>query len=106
MFAKLYETPEHGQILVMIDSNEEGEPYIKYSCQPEGLGICSAQSPPFENSANGWFIAEQVLIDETMRTATEMVEVVILTALDEMEIVEISYEEQKRQRNNPLPTLH
>ena len=52
MFAKLYETTEHGQILVMLDSTEEGEPFIKYSCQPEGLGVCSAQSPTFENSEN------------------------------------------------------
>ena len=106
MFAKLYDTPEHGQILVMIDSTEEGEPYIKYSCQPKGLGICSAQSPTFENSENGWFIANAVLMGETIQTATEMVEVVILTALDEMEIVEISYEEQKQQRNKLRHTLH
>lgn len=106
MFAKLYETTEHGQILVMLDSTEEGEPFIKYSCQPEGLGICSAQSPTFENSENGWFIAEQVFMDETMKSATEMIEVVILAALDEMEIIEISYEEQKRQRNKLRHTLH
>jgi hypothetical protein len=106
MFAKLYETTEHGQILVTLDSTEDGEPVIKYSCQPEGLGICYAQSPPFENSENGWFIAEQVLKDETCKSATEMVEVVILTALDEMEIVEISYEQQKQQRNNSRHTLH
>lgn len=104
MFAKLYETPEHGQILVMLDSTEDGEPYIKYSCQPEGLGVCSAQSPTFENSENGWFIAEQVLKEETEKSATDMVEVIILAALDEMEIVEISYAEQ--QRKNLRHTLH
>ena len=107
MFAKLYETTQHGQILVMLDTNEDGEPYIKYCCQPEGLGVCSAQTPTFENSENGWFIAEQMLKDETEKSATDMVEVIILSALDEMEIVEISYEEQKKQqRNNLRHTLH
>jgi hypothetical protein len=110
MFAKLYETPEHGQILVMLDSTDEGEPIIKYCCQPEGLGVCCALSPPFENSENGWSIAEQTFKDETEKSATELIEVVILAALDEVEIVEISYEEQRQQRIDqilkPKHTIH
>lgn len=98
MFAKLYETQEHGQILVMLDANEEGEPVIKYCCQPEGLGLCHVQSPPFENSENGWFIAEQTFKDETKKSAVEMVDVVLMDALSEMEFVEIPYEQQQRQQ--------
>jgi hypothetical protein len=98
MFAKLYETPEHGQILVMLDSNDEGEPVIKYCCKPEGLGVCYALSPPFENSDQGWGIAEQVFAEETKESTIELIEVVILTALEEMEVVEVSYEEQRQQK--------
>jgi hypothetical protein len=104
MFAKLYETTEHGQILVMLDSTEDGEPIIKYCCQPAGLGICYAQSPPFENSERGWFIAEQTFKDETKKSAIELVEVVILAALDEMEVVEIPYDQQHQQKHNH--TIH
>jgi len=106
MFAKLYEKTKYGQILVMLDSTDEGEPVIKYCCQPEGLGVCYALSPPFENSENGWFIAEQVLKDETRKSASEMVEVLILTALEEMEIVEISYAEQERMKQKNKPSRH
>jgi hypothetical protein len=95
MFAKLYENTKHGQILVMLDATDDGEPVIKYCCQPKGLGVCYALSPPFENSDEGWTIAEQTFKDENEKSATELVEVVILAALEEMEIVEISYEEQK-----------
>jgi hypothetical protein len=109
MFAKLYEKTEHGQILVMLDSTDEGDPIIKYYCQPEGLGVCHAVSPPFENSELGWFMAEQVFKDENQKSATKLVEAVILAALEEVEIVDISYEEQKlnkKQTKQPQRTLH
>ena len=110
MFAKLYETPEHGQILVMLDSTDEGEPVIKYCCHPEGLGVCYALTPPFENSDEGWGIAEQVFKDETEKSAIELIEVVILAALDEVEVVEISYEEQRQRKIKqilkPKHTIH
>ena len=109
MFAKLYEKTEHGQILVMLIATDDGEPVIKYCCQPKGLGVCYALSPPFENSEEGWFIAEQVFMEENQKSATEIIETVILAALEEMEVVEVSYEEQKlmKQLNKKTqPTLH
>jgi len=42
VFAKLYETEEHGQILVMLDSNDEnGRPQVKVYFEPDNLGVCS-----------------------------------------------------------------
>lgn len=104
MFAKLYETTAHGQVLVILDSNDDGEPLIKYCCRPKGLGVCSTQSPPFENSEEGWSIAEQIFKDETEESAIELIQVTVLAALEDMEVVEISYEEQRKQK--PPHTLH
>lgn len=39
-FAKLYESQTLGQIVVMKDSNDEGDPSIKFFFQPEGFGVC------------------------------------------------------------------
>ena len=40
-FAKLFEDEKYGQILVMLDTNENGEPCVKIMAQPPGLGVCA-----------------------------------------------------------------
>lgn len=40
MFAKLYDT-KYGQVVVMKQDNEDGEPEIRFYAEPEGLGVCS-----------------------------------------------------------------
>jgi hypothetical protein len=39
-FAKLFESVELGQVLVVLDDGEDG-PEISVSFMPEGLGVCS-----------------------------------------------------------------
>jgi len=103
MFAKLYNDTEHGQILVMLDTNEDDEPVIKYFCQPEGLGVCCAQSPVLPNSEEGWCIAEQIFAEETEKSAVDLIGVTIISALEDMEIIEIPYAKQQQKLR---PTYH
>jgi len=39
-FAKLFEDEKYGQIVVLLDQDDEGEPCVKFMGQPPGLGIC------------------------------------------------------------------
>lgn len=39
-FAKLFDDEKLGQILVMLDQDDEGEPCVKFMGMPPGLGIC------------------------------------------------------------------
>ena len=66
MFAKLYETAGHGQILVKMDSGDEG-PEIRFFFQPENLGVCSV-AIGYEDDDEGWDKAEDAfsnIVDET-----------------------------------------
>jgi len=40
MFAKLYETEDHGQILVKLDAGDVGQPEVRYYFEPKSLGVC------------------------------------------------------------------
>lgn len=43
-FAKIFET-KNSQVVVMRDTNDDGEPAIKFYAQPEGFGVrCSTLS--------------------------------------------------------------
>jgi uncharacterized protein YrzB (UPF0473 family) len=59
MFAKIFETKEHGQILVKIDTDEESNPEVRFYFEPEGLGVCS-MAISNEDSDEGWKIIEKV----------------------------------------------
>ncbi len=51
-FAKLYQT-ERGQILVKLDSDEDGSPEIRFYVNPEDLGLNSLAFG-YEDSEKGW----------------------------------------------------
>lgn len=66
MFAKLYETPEYGQILVKLDVHpDENTPEVRYYIQPHNLGVCS-YALGWPDTDEGWDKAEQwfALVDE------------------------------------------
>ncbi len=42
-FAKLFECPENGQILVMLDTNDDDQYVIKLYGQPKNLGVSSTK---------------------------------------------------------------
>lgn len=39
-FAKIFNHPNHGQIVVIADEDSDGNPAIVYHVKPEGLGVC------------------------------------------------------------------
>ncbi len=40
-FAKLFEDEKYGQILVLLDTDDDGDPCVKFMGKPPGLGICA-----------------------------------------------------------------
>lgn len=40
-FCKLYEHPEIGQILVKMDTDDDGAPEVRFHFIPDGLGVCA-----------------------------------------------------------------
>lgn len=56
-FAKIFQVSPYGQILVLLDENDEGEPALKVSVKPEGWGVCSTQIS-FPDTDEGWENAE------------------------------------------------
>ena len=52
-FAKLFESEKYGQILVIKSTDDTEKPEIKFSCEPEGFGVCSIGAK-FANTDEGW----------------------------------------------------
>lgn len=52
-FAKLFESEKYGQILVVKSTDDYDKPSIKFSCEPEGFGICSI-SANYADTDEGW----------------------------------------------------
>jgi hypothetical protein len=53
MFAKSFET-SRGQVLVMKNSNNVGDPELQFYFEPEGLGVCSINLGFGEDSDRAW----------------------------------------------------
>jgi len=66
-FAALYHADDIGQVLVMIDSGDEG-PEIRFSFKPEGLGVCSVKLG-FPDTDGGWELAEHAFSEVTEEQA-------------------------------------
>ena len=58
MFAKIYERPVFGQMLLKIDAGEDGKPEVRWHLKPPGLGVCSF-ALGFEDTDEGWDAAER-----------------------------------------------
>lgn len=56
-FAKLYEYEDIGQVLVMLDTNDDGDPSLNVYFNPEDMGVCCLAAS-FEDSEKGWEAAE------------------------------------------------
>jgi hypothetical protein len=61
-FAKLFEDEKYGQILVIRDTDDEGEPCVKVMAQPHGLGIC-AVSLAFSNDEDAQATFERMELE-------------------------------------------
>ncbi|MEM8550712.1 MAG: hypothetical protein AAGF10_07970, partial [Verrucomicrobiota bacterium] len=40
-FAKIFESPTYGQILLKLDVDDEGKHELRYYCHPDNAGVCS-----------------------------------------------------------------
>lgn len=53
MFAKIFETEEYGQVLVVKDINDVGNPCVNVSSEPEGYGVCT-MGISYKDNDDGW----------------------------------------------------
>ncbi len=72
MFAKLYSRLKE-QVLVVIDTDNEGKPQVLFSFNPEGFGICSG-GPVWPDTDKGWEGAERYFAHVTRKSAFTFVE--------------------------------
>ena len=71
MFAKLYET-EIGQILVLLQGDDEAKPEVRYFFEPVDLGVCSF-ALKYEDTDDGWDKAESIFEQTTREIAVGVV---------------------------------
>lgn len=60
MFAKLFDHEKYGQLLVKLDTDNEGDPEVRTYFKPKGLGVCSVAAG-FKDDDEGWELAEKNL---------------------------------------------
>lgn len=58
MFAKMFETLRHGQIVVMKRQGPRGEPEIRAFAEPKGLGVCEF-AVRYKDDDSGWDLCER-----------------------------------------------
>lgn len=76
MFAKLYGTGAD-QVLVVLDTDDEGAPCIKFSCKPEGAGVCTFTTS-FDDSEDGQAKAESIFVEIDEDKARDAVDKTIM----------------------------
>lgn len=79
MFAKLYGTDDD-QVLVMLDTNQDGDPCVRFSCKPEGVGVCTF-SMGWDDTDDGWDKAEQYFANVDEEKARQIVSDTTLSLL-------------------------
>lgn len=75
MFAKLYQSETHGQILVKIASSEDGFPEVRFFYQPaeEGVRMASMAITLEADTEKNWQTARKVFDDVTQTIAENAV---------------------------------
>lgn len=53
MFAKIYNTADFGQVLLMKDEDDNGAPELVVACQPKGFGTCKLKFG-YSDDEDGW----------------------------------------------------
>ncbi len=71
MFCKLFGT-DNDQVLVKLDSNDDGFPEVRIYFEPPDLGVCAAAFS-WNDSDTGWDTAEKTFADITEAKAREIV---------------------------------
>jgi hypothetical protein len=81
MFAKLFTTEDRGQLLVVRQTNADGEPEMRAYCEPEGLGVCSV-ALSWDDDENGWDLQEACFERCTEESARKMTDGVFQQAAE------------------------
>jgi hypothetical protein len=81
MFAKLFTTKDRGQLLVVRQTNADGEPEMRTYCEPEGLGVCSV-ALVWQDDDEGWDLQEACFGRCTEETAREMTDRIFRVAAE------------------------
>ena len=68
MFAKMFDSERFGQLVVMIDTNDVGDPVIFVYGNPENLGTYSV-GIGFPDEDEGWDNRDSVFADLTLEHA-------------------------------------
>ena len=71
-FAKLFET-DIGQILVLLEANEDDCPEIKILFKPDGFGVCKVKLHGFKDTDDSWERAEKGFQNTTQEIAYNVV---------------------------------
>jgi hypothetical protein len=58
MYAKLFDNAQYEQILIKLDSDDDGKPEVRIYFAPDGLGVCSI-AISFSDDSEGWEKAEK-----------------------------------------------
>ena len=70
-FAKLFDRPAYGQVLLKLDVDDEGRPELRWFAHPPGVGVCSLAFG-FEDDDAGWGDARRAFDQATEKSADEM----------------------------------
>lgn len=76
MFAKLYGNDDN-QVLVKLDTSDEGNPEVRFFFEPKGLGVCSVAMSWNDDSDESWDKAEKAFANVTEERARSMAEKVL-----------------------------
>lgn len=82
-FAKLFETDYHGQILVVLQRGENGNPELQWSIKPQGFDVCTV-SFTYQDTDAAWDTAQALLDDFTQEDAVKIADE-MLAQIDKME---------------------
>ena len=72
-FAKLFKTEKHGQIVLMLTRNDEGDPAVRFFCQPEESGVCMVGFS-FADTDEGWEKAEEAFAEYDLDGVVQVIE--------------------------------
>lgn len=78
MFAKLFDSPRFGQLLIKMDAGEDGAPEVRFYYMPTSLGVCSC-ALGFNDTDAGWELSTQLF----ERIGMEEAEAFLLNSMPE-----------------------
>lgn len=73
-FAKMFRSEKYGQLVVLLDRNDDGDPSVRtYFQHPNPtFGVCSI-APSWHDSEAGWNLAEERFDKMSLEMAEELI---------------------------------